>query len=160
MNLNRDPGNMAQLTTRDLILIADHHPGDFGEFRNAITANGLHIPLKHVTDGPQLKDYLLAREQDSTRFPMPQLVLTEWDLPGANALEFLRWMNEDKDLPMLPIMAWTRVPVSDHDLKEAYHLGLNAFFTKPSKPEETKSVVRLIVDYWRLAEKPIVRRKR
>lgn len=150
---------MAQLTTRELILIADHHPEDFGEFRNAITANGLNIPLQHVTTGPQLKEHLLAKEQDAA-FPMPQLVLTEWDLPGANALELLRWISKDQHLAMVPIMVWTRVPVSDHDLKEAYHFGLNAFFTKPNTPEETKSVVRLIVDYWRLAEKPIVRRKR
>jgi len=152
---------MAQLSIRELLLIADHHPEDFAQFRAALAANEIKTPVQHLTNGRQLKDYLLGKGEyaDGTRFPMPQVVLTEWDLPEANALDLLRWIREENRPAMLPMMVWTRVAVSDRELKEAYHLGLNAFFSKPNKAEELKSVVRLIADYWKLAEKPVLTRK-
>ena len=152
---------MAQLATRELVLIADHHPEDFARLREAFLANGINIALHHLTNGEQLRQYLVGNGEysDGVRFPMPQLVLTEWDLPGLSALELLRWVREDDNLAKLPIVAWTRVSAADGEVKEAYHLGLNAFFVKPSKDDELKNVAALISNYWKLAEKPMMKRK-
>ena len=152
---------MARLTTRELLLIADQHGDDFAKLREALQANDIKTPLQHLTSGAQLKDCLLGKNEfaDAPRFPMPQVVLIEWDLPGLSALELLRWTREDDHLAMLPIMVWTRVGLSDRELKEAYNLGLNGFFSKPNTAEELKPAVRVIFDYWKLAEKPVMRRK-
>ena len=152
---------MAQTITREPVLVADHHAEDFSDLRAALLINRLDTPLQLVRDGNELIDYLqgTGAYSDTAKYPPPQLLLTEWDLPNKRALEILRWAREQELYSVLPIMVWTRVTVSDAELKEAYHLGLNGFFAKPKKGEELNSLVRLAFEYWTLAEKPVVRRK-
>jgi CheY-like chemotaxis protein len=149
---------MEQLTPEPL-LIADPDADDVSRLRQSLSDNSITNPVQFVTDGAQLHQYLQRQGSyaDQNRFPLPSLVLMEWDLPHKSALDILHWTRDHPQYSMLPILIWTRASVADAQLKEAYQSGLNGFFIKPKGIEELNSLTRLVFDYWRLAEKPLMR---
>ena len=151
---------MERLTPEPL-LIADHHSDDIRKLQQALSQNRITNPTHFVADGAQLLEYLEGHDgyADRVRFPLPQVVLMEWDLPRKSALDILRWTRDHPHYSMLPIMIWARASVSEAELKEAYQMGLNGFFEKPKTTEELNSLTLLVFEYWKLAEKPLMRQR-
>ena len=152
---------MDQRSTLEPFLIADHHSNEVSMLREVLQASGVKNPVHVVTDGHEFTEYLQGHGAyaDRTEYPMPQLTLIEWDLPRRSAMEILRWLREQPQHSMLPVMVWTRAEPSDTELKEAYQIGLNGFFVKPKVKADLPAVVRLVFEYWKLAEKPLIRKR-
>jgi CheY-like chemotaxis protein len=147
---------MSQALVLESLLVVDPHPEDVIRLQEATEAANIASPLSHVLNGNDLLPYLDGAHpySDRTSYPRPQVALLEWDLPGMNALALLQKVRDHPKYFMLPIMIWTRAEVSDAELKQAYHLGLSGFFTKPQSGD-ISSVVALVLEYWKLAEKPL-----
>jgi CheY-like chemotaxis protein len=141
------------------LLIADHHPDDISLLRQTLQANKLGTAVNAVPDGAEFLKYIHGEGSyaDRTRHPIPQIALIEWDLPHKSALEILQNIRDDPHHSMLPVMIWTRAGVTDADLRQAYYLGLSGFFAKPNSPD-ISAVVRLVFEYWKLAEIPLARK--
>jgi CheY-like chemotaxis protein len=141
-------------------LVVDHHAEDVLLLQEAAKAANIATPLSHVLNGNEFLPYLDGTHpySDRTRYPRPQVALLEWDLPGMNALALLQKLRDHSKYFMLPIMIWTRAQVTDGELKQAYHLGLSGFFTKPQSGD-ISAVVALVLEYWRLAEKPLLTKR-
>jgi CheY-like chemotaxis protein len=152
---------MDQRPALEPFLIADHHPDEVAILRESLQAAGVKNPIHAVSDGHEFIEYLQGhnRYADRTHHPMPQLALLEWNLPRRSAMEILRWLREQPQHSMLPVMIWTRVEPADAELKEAYQAGLNGCFLKPKAEADLISLVRLVFEYWKLAEKPLVRKR-
>jgi CheY-like chemotaxis protein len=142
------------------LLIVDHHPNDITLLREALAASNINTPVYTLADGAEFLKYLQGEGPyaDRSRHPIPQIALIEWDLPERNALQVLQLIRENSAYSMLPIMIWTRVDVSDADLKQAYSLGLSGFFAKPNSPD-ISSIISLVFEYWKLAEKPSAKQR-
>src|SRR4030095_14956344 len=101
---------MEQLSKPEPFLMADHHGEDVILVRDALAECAIKNPLQHVADGHEFIDYLQGHGPyaDRKKHPMPQLALIEWDLPRRSGLEILRWLRDQPQHSMLPIMVWTR----------------------------------------------------
>src|SRR5690349_8962654 len=109
---------------------------------------GVVNPLQVATDGQQAIDYLqgAGKFADRVTFPFPCLVLMDLKLPYVMGLDVLRWIRWQPGT-ILPVVMLT-ASASEMDITEAYHLGANAFLTKPSDANRLEEMVRALKDFW------------
>jgi two-component system cell cycle response regulator DivK len=102
------------------ILIVEDNALNIKLFCDLLAAHG-HEP-KAVTDSRQALD--LAREF------VPDLVITDIQLPHVNGLELIRMLRADEELSRVPIMAVTAYSaIGDED--RARHAGAQSYVSKP-----------------------------
>jgi len=77
---------------------------------------------------------------NALRSEIPDLVLTDLEMPRMNGLELTSSIRGDNDLSHLPIVMVTSRTTQKHK-EQALSAGINAYVTKPYTPEELISVV-------------------
>jgi CheY-like chemotaxis protein len=109
---------------------------------------GLANPVQVASDGQQAIDYLKGSGKfaDREAFPLPCLVLLDLKLPHVMGLEVLKWIREQVEPPVVVIVL--TASSENADIASAYHLGANAFVTKPSEPDKLEEVVKATKDFW------------
>jgi DNA-binding NtrC family response regulator len=65
----------------------------------------------------------------------PELIFTDWKMPGMSGEEFLRYIRNDERLSAIPVIVITAYG-SSHSAIEAVRLGAYDFITKPFDLEE------------------------
>ena len=65
----------------------------------------------------------------------PELIFTDWKMPGMSGEEFLRYIRNDQRLSAIPVIVITAFG-SSHSAIEAVRLGAYDFITKPFDLEE------------------------
>lgn len=130
------------------ILEVDDDPNDVFLLQHALRKAGVANPIQVASDGQQAINYLqgAGKFADRAKFPFPCLVLMDLKLPLVMGLEVLRWIRQQPWMP-LPVIMLT-ASGSEADIAEAYHLGANAFLTKPSEACKLEEMVRAIKDFW------------
>jgi DNA-binding NarL/FixJ family response regulator len=73
-------------------------------------------------------------------------VLLDLKLPYVMGLDVLRWIRQQPG-PALPVLMLT-ASGEDADIATAYHLGANAFLTKPSEASKFQEMVKAIKEFW------------
>lgn len=131
------------------ILLVEDSPDDVFLMKRALKAAHVLNPLHVVTDGQQAIDYLSGKDQYSQRekFPLPCFTLLDLKLPHVSGLEVLKWIKEQASLRALPVLVLTSSG-EPADIEQAYQLGANSYFVKPSSSEKLTDVVGLIARYW------------
>jgi CheY-like chemotaxis protein len=129
------------------ILQVDDDPNDIFLLQHAMRKVGVANPLQVADDGQQAIDYLqgAGKFTDRVQFPFPCLVLMDLKLPYVMGLDVLRWIRRQRTA--LTVVMLT-ASASEADIVEAYHLGANAFLTKPSEASKLEEMVRAIKDFW------------
>jgi two-component system response regulator len=103
-----------------------------------ITEYGLrrsNAPLKIsvVRDGQEVLDYLFRAEgfEDAERFPAPDLILLDLNLPKRDGREILKIIKEDARLREIPVVI---VSTSDReeDIAYAFETGAVGYISKSS----------------------------
>jgi CheY-like chemotaxis protein len=87
---------------------------------------------------------------------MPDLVVLDLKLPRVDGLQVLRWLKSNGSCSELPTIILSN---SEHerDIQEAYRLGANTFFTKPSSLEKLRDLFKLVIYYWASSQRPEVK---
>jgi CheY-like chemotaxis protein len=75
------------------------------------------------------------------KFPKPDLIFLDLNMPRLNGIQFLRELKRDIHLQIIPIAIYTAV-LSQKDLEEAKELGVEHFFTKPSSFKELCKIIK------------------
>ena len=124
------------------ILVAEDNEDDvllLGEaFRKAGVASRLHV----VADGAEAISYL-KREgtySDASRFPFPDLMLLDLNMPRVNGFEVLEWLRQQPALGRLMVYVLT-ASSREEDVRRAYDLRANGFVVKPSRVDELVAFV-------------------
>jgi len=75
------------------------------------------------------------------KFPKPDLIFLDLNMPRLNGFQFLRELKQDIQLKGIPIVIYT---ASKHqeDLDETKELGAEHFFAKPNSFMELCQIVR------------------
>ena len=130
------------------ILQVEDDPNDVFLLEHAMKKMGVLNPVQTVRDGQQAIDYLqgAGKFSDRARFPLPCLILLDLKLPYVMGLDVLRWIREQAGTPLVVIML--TASAEESDLAAAYHLGANAFLTKPSEANKLQEMVKAIKDFW------------
>lgn len=130
---------MSRFTT----LVADDEENDRFLLRRAVARSGLDWSLMEVQDGQKAEDYLSGKGpyEDRTKFPMPQLVLLDLNMPFINGFDVLEWLRTQPLLKGIPVVVLTSSPLPS-DRQKAMTLGATDYQVKPNNGEELVSLLR------------------
>jgi len=135
------------------ILVVDDDPNDAILLQKAIRANDITNPIQIVRDGGEAIDYLEGRGAYSDRgeFAFPKVIISDLKMPRLSGLELLEWLRKHPKCSVVPmiLMSGSGLP---RDVEQAYRLGVNSYFQKPSSFHELVDVIRTAYDYWTRAE--------
>lgn len=131
------------------ILMADDDPDDRLMTQEAFAECRVLNPLRFVSDGEELMDYLHRRGEyaDDERFPMPGLVLLDLNMPRRDGREVLREIKADPRLRGIPVVILT-TSKAEEDVVRSYRDGVNSFITKPVTFSALTEVVKALGKYW------------
>ncbi|WP_373184698.1 response regulator [Halopseudomonas sp.] len=131
------------------ILVVDDDEDDCMLVREAFAESRPESTLGFVHDGEQLMDYLLRKTpyEDRVRYPMPDLILLDLNMPRMDGREALCAIKCHSQLRRLPVIVLTTSSACE-DVAQSYDDGANSFITKPSSFSELCRLVRMLGDYW------------
>lgn len=140
--------------TTDLVLVAEDNPDDALLLRRAIDKAGIVARVKIVADGEELLLYLQGRGAYANReaSPLPSLIILDLKMPRKTGLEVLQWISDNPQVAVVPTIVLSASNL-ENDVREAYNLGANTYFVKPTTFDELVETMRMLEKYWRKAVK-------
>ena len=104
--------------------------------------------MQVVHTGQQAVNYLAGMGDYGDRevYPLPALVLLDFNLPQVQGLDVLRWVRAQEDFRNIAVVMLSS-PDNDADMQHAYFPGANSFLSKPTNPAELPDVIHSVVDY-------------
>lgn len=83
-------------------------------------------------------DCILARNGEEAlqglqfeKFPKPDLIFLDLNMPRLNGIQFLRELRKDRHLQAIPVVIYT-ASQQQKELEEAKELGAEHYFAKPN----------------------------
>ena len=138
-----------------IILLIEDEDSDIFLLQRAAQKSGAGHSLYPVHDGEEAICYLRGQGQygDRSRFPLPNVVLTDLKMPRLDGFGFLRWLRENPECSIIPIIVCSNSGM-ESDVREAYRLGANAYFKKPYEVDQLIELLRAAYDFWSRCECP------
>ena len=132
-----------------IILLAEDDPDDQYLINEALEENQLNTRLYVVADGEELLDYLNRRGkyQDNQKWPMPNLILLDLNMPRKDGREALREIKADPKLRHIPVVALT-TSQADDDIARTYDSGVSGYITKPASFTGLRDVMKAVDLCW------------
>jgi CheY-like chemotaxis protein len=132
------------------ILMADDDEEDRDMTREALAAAHLANPIRFVSDGQELMDYLHldgAYSDRAEQAPRPGIILLDLNMPKKDGREALAEIKADERLRNIPVVVLT-TSRDEEDVLSSYDLGVNSFITKPVTFASLVEVMGAWTRYW------------
>ncbi len=126
-----------------LVLYVENGEDEALLFERAVQRSGAGFELCILRSGSAALDYLRGHGQfsDRSRFPLPQLVVLDWQMPEVSGSAVLRAIRARAETARTPVIV-----LSDSDapevIAESFGLAANCHLRKPLRVEELLVVVR------------------
>ena len=116
-----------------VILVVDDSETDALLMELVFERAGAGRPLQYARDGESAIAYLdgTGAYRDRARFPMPEVVLLDLNMPRIDGFEVLAWIRRQPALERLPVYILTASSRSE-DIDRAYRIGASSYLVKPS----------------------------
>lgn len=91
-----------------------------------------------------------------TTADQPMIIFSDVNLPGQNGIEFKRKIDHDDELRQksIPFIFYS-TSVEQRYVTEAYtKMTVQGFFQKKDSYQDTKNLIKTIIDYWRSCKHP------
>jgi len=113
------------------VLLVDDEENDVLLTRLALQRAGLELPVYSVPGGLEAIAYLNGDPpyQDRSRYPLPELVLLDIQMPHMDGFEVLRWVRKQPNFANLPVVMLTGSR-TESVMETARLLGATSFFVK------------------------------
>jgi CheY-like chemotaxis protein len=130
------------------IIMADDNGNDVSLVSYALKEAGLQIPVQWIKDGKELRDHL---SQYLVLNQMPWLIVIDWNMPGQNTVEVLKWIREQPCFlnALIVVLTGSQNPVQKQHALEA---GANWHIVKSAAFTDLTSLIGRIVSFWSLGE--------
>lgn len=128
---------------RATLLLVDDNEDDVFIMRSALMKAGVTNPLQTVHNGEDAIAYLSGAGPyaDRTKYPLPVVVFLDLNMPKKNGLEVLAWIRQQHRLKSQIVHILT-ASTRPEDVDQAFRLGANAYFVKPSRLEALLELLR------------------
>ncbi len=140
------------LVSRKVILIMEDDENDVFLYQRALRSIPKCPDYFFTRDGQEGIDYLSGRNEFSNRnkHPLPALILMDLKMPRMSGFDVLDWRRTDANARLIPLVVFSS---STHgsDVRKAYDMGANAYFTKPHDYKELSEKLTLIDSFWKSA---------
>ncbi len=132
-------------TNRPVILLVDDNPHDVVLTRLALRKAGIIDPIRIVKDGAEAMEYLSGKGiyADRQLYPMPTLLFLDLNMPRTSGFGVLNWGKSRPLLEKLLVVVMSNSK-EKHDIEQAYALGANAYFVKPSQFSDLVGMMKSI----------------
>jgi CheY-like chemotaxis protein len=124
-----------------------------------LAAKNASIPLnfQSVGEGVNAIKYLRGEGGFANRsvYPLPDLVLLDFKMPGANGLDVLRWVKSHEQWRKIPSIMLSG-SAERRDVEAAYSLGINSYFIKPDSLDQLRELARTLLAYWFMTQRPTI----
>jgi two-component system, chemotaxis family, response regulator Rcp1 len=128
------------------ILLIEDNPGDVRLIIEALTEARLNNQIMIARNGEEGLTYLY-KSGKNRRYPKPDMVLLDLNLPGVDGREVLKTIKSDPNLMRIPVIVFT-TSSAEEDILRAYDLNANAYVTKPIDINDFFKVIRVIENFW------------
>jgi CheY-like chemotaxis protein len=138
-----------KLSRQTLVLVAEDDADDRLLIQKAFKKGFEAGELIYVEDGEELLKYLRrqAPYNNAEKYPQPQIVLLDLNMPKKDGRQALKEIKSDKDLCKIPVIIFTTSRHQD-DIEHMYRLGSNSYITKPSSFDGLLTIAKEIENYW------------
>ena len=115
----------------------------------ALTRDGAAVRVCSVEDGEELLAYLRGEGEyaESGVAPRPSLILLDLNMPRMDGREALAEIKGDRHLRQIPVVVLT-TSEAEHDVRQSYELGVNAFVSKPVTFEKLTEAIDVTRRFW------------
>ncbi len=137
-----------------VILVAEDSEDDRFMYQRAMDKVGLKS-VRFVADGEEAIAYLRAEGKyaDRNQYPFPNWLILDLKMPRKGGFEVLEWVRTHTECSVIPTIVMTSSMIPS-DVKRAYQIGVNTFFSKPHSQAELVALFQGLLDYWCRAEVP------
>ncbi len=133
-----------------LLLIVDDDPGDLELTKRAIADTGIRCDVRTAADGEEARDYVLNRGpfRDPARYPTPDLILLDLNMPRMDGREFLAALH--RDVPNSEHIVVVVFSTSAHpdEILNCISMGAKSYLVKPHDINELDDLMRRVLEYW------------
>jgi CheY-like chemotaxis protein len=138
-----------------IILVAEDDENDAFMLTRAFRKEGIGLAVHVSPDGEDAMNYLkgVGPYADRGKFPFPRLIVTDLKMPVRSGFDILAWLQKHPECNLIPKIVLSGSGL-ESDIIQAYQLGANAFFTKPTTVQELGRIVRAVEEFWNLAKLP------
>jgi two-component system response regulator len=125
-----------------VVLVAEDDPNDELFLRMGFTEAAVNATVLFVNSGERAIAYLkgLPPFDDSQRYPRPDLLLLDLQMPRVCGLEVLQWLQAQPESRRVPVVVFTG-SLSPRDCEQALALGARACFEKATHPARWVPIV-------------------
>jgi chemotaxis family two-component system response regulator Rcp1 len=128
------------------VLLVDDSAAEVLFLKDCLKSCTFPIGVRHVDSGEECLAFL-RKEGRYGDAVTPDLIISDFNLPGMNGTELVGKIATDPALGYLPVLvmsSWDR----QEDIDRLYGLGCNSFIAKPTSLDELESVVQAVCHYW------------
>ena len=130
-----------------VILLVEDDPGDQKLVKKSLDREKIANELYITSSGEEALEYLEHSKTGDEKYPIPDLILLDLNMPGIGGQEFLKRLKSDDQLDMIPVVILTTSD-SDKDVLETFKLHAAGYIKKPGCLSEFKTVMQNISEYW------------
>jgi len=140
------------------ILVVEDDENDAFIVKRALLEAGVSCPIQFCKDGLHAQAYLSGKDlyTDRTQFPLPWLVMTDLKMQRMDGLEFLEWLRGYSGCSYIPTLVLSASRQLS-DVEAAYRLGANSYLVKPTGFRELVEMMKQVLGFWAISEKPPVK---
>jgi CheY-like chemotaxis protein len=114
-----------------VVLLIENDEADIFLFRRALAQLKFFGTVRVVGSVSEARDYLSGHGafSDRAHFPVPDLIVSDMNLPGLTGNVFLEWLRAQPAFVHIPFvfLSGTFMPAEE---ARAHQLGVNSYFTK------------------------------
>jgi CheY-like chemotaxis protein len=130
------------------ILLIENDENDVFFFRRCLGSVNARVNVRVVASAWQARDYMVGRTpyHDRRYYALPDIIVTDMNLPGTSGLEFLAWLREEERFRHIPVfvMSGSFGAGAIAGLKD---LGIQAHFAKTPDFNKCKSFVASMLEH-------------
>jgi len=126
------------------IIMADDNGNDVSLVSYALRDAGLTNPIQWIKDGNTLVHYLTQNQQIER---MPLLIVIDWNIPGTNTIQILKWIRSQPVYlnVLIAVLTGSEDPIGK---QQAYEAGANWHLVKTPAFADLTELIRRIKGFW------------
>jgi len=126
------------------IIMADDNGNDVSLVSYALRDAGLANPIRWIKDGNTLVHYLTQNQQ---RGCMPLLIVIDWNIPGTNTIQILKWIRSQPEYlnVLIVVLTGSEDPL---EKRQAYEAGANWHIVKSAAFADLTELIQRIRRFW------------
>jgi CheY-like chemotaxis protein len=126
------------------IIMADDNGNDVSLVSYSLREAGLNNTVRWIKDGRALLDYL---GQNQFLKQMPLLIVLDWNMPGSNTLEILKWIRGQPEYlnALVAVLTGSENPIQK---RQAFEAGANWHLVKSANFADLTDLILRIRRFW------------